>query len=57
MLKYVPESRSKLLKETAAAVNIQHGADMLLKDLSIQSFFSAEIHLEVKIEIYLPKSC
>jgi len=57
MLKYVPESRSKLLKETAAAVNIQHRADMLLKDLPFQSLFSIEIQLEVKIEIYVPKSC
>lgn len=28
---------------------------MLLEDLPFQSFFSVEIHLEVKIEIYVPK--
>lgn len=30
---------------------------MLLKNLPFQSFLGVEIHLEVKIEIYVPKSC
>lgn len=30
---------------------------MLLKNLLFQSFLSVEIHLEVKIEIYVLKSC